>query len=878
MLLNIDGVTIDVERQLLELDRADYEDSLYLFLKAGWSAIDPSPWVDGWPIEAVAEHLQAVVDGEIRRLIINIPPRCSKSSLCSVALPAWCWAQSRDGPMSGPGVRFLHASYNYSLSIRDSRACRQLIQSNWYQRHWGDRFKLRADNNAKVRFSNDHNGERLITSVGPGGTGEGGSCFVAGTLVSTPSGHTPIEEIQIGSMVYAFDHEREKVVESRVIATAERASRDLYKFRSASGHQFTCTGDHPVFSPGRGYIRACDMGPRDRILVSGIWPVPADNDDSPDLRHVRQPNRQTLVGDAQGAQGGECGRILQQEVLLGPSCREEPQAMRGLRSTEGETTRPILFGGVQDIGANGAEKEMAVSEMWSSVWHEGSYEDEILLLNLCGCGPFGSDARSEELELHGVRKILEPLSDDAPDCGRARREPMRIVWRGGSDSSAWNRSEIGTTCSPYQREHEEQRARKSDYPVRELPQEASQWELATVSSVEFIGGREVSVYDIQVEGRSNFFANGVLVHNCIIVDDPNAAGEVTSEATVETTIDWWDGTMSSRHNDQKTGAYIVVQQRLGEDDLTGHILSKSVGEWTHLCLPMRYEPERSYTTIIGWKDPRTEAGELLWPARFDEAAVSGLERSMGPFRAAGQLQQRPEPAGGGVIKREWWKLWDEPAFPPMDYIIASLDTAYTEKTANDFSALTVWGVYTASTQAVSTRAIGRDGRPTYNERAYAEASPRVMLMDAWQERLELHDLVTKVAETAKKLKIDKLLIESKASGHSVAQEVRRLYGHEGFAVQLCDPKSQDKLSRLYSVQHLFAEGMVHAPDRKWADMVMTQVGQFPHGKHDDIVDTVSQALRHLRDIGLLIRGPERLADIESSKQYTGRPLAPLYPA
>ena len=109
------------------------------------------------------------------------------------------------------------------------------------------------------------------------------------------------------------------------------------------------------------------------------------------------------------------------------------------------------------------------------------------------------------------------------------------------------------------------------------------------------------------------------------------------------------------------------------------------------------------------------------------------------------------------------------------------------------------------------------------------------------------------------------------------QEIRRLYGHEDFAVQLSDPKSQDKLSRLYSIQHLFAEGMIYTPDRVWADMVMTQVGQFPKGKHDDLVDTVSMALRHLRELGLLVRGPERMAELESLKVYPNRQSDALYP-
>ena len=535
------GVIVDPHEQLRDIERVDCEENLYYFLSRAWRYIDPSPWRDGWPIEAVAEHLQAVVDGQIRRLIINIPPRMGKSSITSVALPAWCWTQSHVSPTSGPGVQFLHASYASQLSLRDSVKCRRLIESPWYQASWGSRFKLNSDQNTKSRFTNDKGGERLITSVGAAVTGEGGSI--------------------------------------------------------------------------------------------------------------------------------------------------------------------------------------------------------------------------------------------------------------------------------------------------------------------------------------------------IVVDDPNAANEAFSEATIQATIDWWDGTMSTRLNDPNTGAYIVIQQRLAEDDLTGHILSKDVGEWTHLCLPMKYERERAFVTTIGWEDPREEEGELLWPERFPDRQVAELERVLGPFKAAGQLQQRPEPAGGGVIKREWWQLWEEPAFPPMDFIIASLDTAYTLKETNDYSALTIWGVFSGGTMAQASRVMGADGRPMYIDRSYEEGAPKVMLMYAWQERLELHELVEKVARTARSLKIDKLLIENKAAGISVAQEMRRLYNNERFAVQLSDPKSQDKLSRLYSVQHLFAEGMVYSPDKVWAEEVIRQVGQFPKGKHDDLVDTVSQALRHLRDAGLLERAPERLAQMESMMTYPGRgSVQPLYPA
>jgi predicted phage terminase large subunit-like protein len=162
------------------------------------------------------------------------------------------------------------------------------------------------------------------------------------------------------------------------------------------------------------------------------------------------------------------------------------------------------------------------------------------------------------------------------------------------------------------------------------------------------------------------------------------------------------------------------------------------------------------------------------------------------------------------------------------------------------------------------------------ERGYKAPHPKVMLVNAWAERLELHQLVTKVAETLKKYKADAILIEDKAAGHSVAQELRRLYNHLGFMVITDNPNGIDKRSRLYSVQHIFAEGLVYAPDKSWADMVITQSAIFPKGKHDDLVDTVSMALRHLRKTGMIARPEEAQNDYESSIQHRGAPPAPLY--
>jgi predicted phage terminase large subunit-like protein len=360
----------------------------------------------------------------------------------------------------------------------------------------------------------------------------------------------------------------------------------------------------------------------------------------------------------------------------------------------------------------------------------------------------------------------------------------------------------------------------------------------------------------------------------IIIDDPHNATEAESEAVRTSTIEWFDTSLSTRLNNPQTGAVILVMQRLHEEDLTGHILSSDAGsDWVHLMLPMRYEQERAriiYPNAIGWSDPRTEEGELLTPQRYDEKSVRKLERQLGPYGTAGQLQQRPEPKGGGILKRDFWMNWDRPTYPPVSYVLASIDTAYTEKQENDFSAMTVWGIFENDNEV-----------------------PCAILMNAWAERLELHDLVLKIGATAKKFNVDHMLVENKATGISVEQELRRIFSYENFSVQMIDPKNQDKIARAYSVQPIMSEGcvmkegviqrvgpgIVYAPlDFSWADLVITQCAAFPKGKHDDIVDTVTQALRFLRQTGMISRGEERTAQTAEDAMFKGNTdQSPLYP-
>jgi predicted phage terminase large subunit-like protein len=336
-----------------------------------------------------------------------------------------------------------------------------------------------------------------------------------------------------------------------------------------------------------------------------------------------------------------------------------------------------------------------------------------------------------------------------------------------------------------------------------------------------------------------------------IIDDPVKTDEVESEKVMDSIIRAYDEVWSTRSNNAMLGAEVIIMQRLGERDLSGHVLERS--GWVHLCLPARYEPQRHCSTRLGWEDPRTEDGEPLAPDRFPETAMRRLEREVGPIAWAGQYQQRPEPRGGNIIKRDWWQVWppegDEDSwvrplmdefgeqaykdgtpqtytlFPDFEYVMVSFDGAYTTKEENDWSALTIWGAFTHR---------GRKG---------------IMLIGAERVRMELHELVTRLKEVCGRRKADMLIIEAKATGISVGQEIRRLMRGPEWQIVLSNPE-KDKVARLHSVVPMFSSGMIYAPRRKWADAVIDEVTSFPKGKWDDYCDTVSQGLAWLRKYGI----------------------------
>ena len=149
-------------KALRELERIDCEESLLGFVKAGWKELHPAtPLVAGWATEAICHHLEAVTNGDVTRLLINVPPGCTKSMLTAVYWPLWEW-----GPKGMPHMQYISASYNLDLATRDLGKAREVQRSEWFQRHWP--LGNKKDKDAKESYENEHTGWRKAVGVGGG--------------------------------------------------------------------------------------------------------------------------------------------------------------------------------------------------------------------------------------------------------------------------------------------------------------------------------------------------------------------------------------------------------------------------------------------------------------------------------------------------------------------------------------------------------------------------------------------------------------------------------------------------------------------------------------------------------------------------------------
>jgi predicted phage terminase large subunit-like protein len=298
----------------------------------------------------------------------------------------------------------------------------------------------------------------------------------------------------------------------------------------------------------------------------------------------------------------------------------------------------------------------------------------------------------------------------------------------------------------------------------------------------------------------------------ILIDDPLKPEEALSEAQRQTANDWYDHTLYSRLNDKRHGVIVIIMQRLHEDDLVGHVLAQE--PWEVLSFPAIAEAEEAHQIETIW-GPRCFArrqGEALHPDREPLETLEHIRRTIGEYNFAGQYQQSPAPLGGGLVKAEWFKRYRANERPEsFDRIVQSWDTANKATELSDYSVCTTWGIK------------GKD----------------LFLLNLLRKRLEYPPLKRAVREQQSLFNANVVLIEDKASGTQLIQE---LVADGCHAVTRYQPEG-DKIMRLHAQTASIENGFVHLPEvAPWLAEYLHEMTVFPNGKHDDQVDSTAQFL------------------------------------
>jgi len=294
----------------------------------------------------------------------------------------------------------------------------------------------------------------------------------------------------------------------------------------------------------------------------------------------------------------------------------------------------------------------------------------------------------------------------------------------------------------------------------------------------------------------------------IVIDDPHSEQTAMSASGFENAWEWY--TAGPRQRLQPGGAIVLVQTRWSEKDMTGNLIRQMTkdsmaDQWEVVELP----------AIL-------PSGEPTWPEFWKREELEQVKASVPAYQWNAQYQQDPTAEELSILKREWWKVWEKDEVPNLQYVIQSYDTAFSKRETADYSAITTWGVFYPL----------EIGGP-----------PNLILLDAQKGRWDFPELKEIALDQYKFWDPETVIIEAKASGMPLTQELQSM----GIPVVNFTPsRGNDKLSRVHSISPLFEAGMIWAPEERWAEDVIEECAAFPNGTHDDLVDSLTQALMRYR--------------------------------
>ena len=772
-------------------------------------------------LRLIDRALAATIDTPGGRLILTMPPQEGKSSRASVYFPLLCL---RDHP----DWRIAIVSYQLDLARRWGGAIRNLIKA-----HPEIGLHVSADTAAKhewtltgrhdddcacldcPRDDRDYTGGVICTGIEGAITGRPIDCVAGDTYIITDRGRiTAADAFRDGiTRILAYDHATDSAVWREVEAARRIRGRQVIEVITDSGRVLACTPDHRVYTR-RGYLPARDLQVRDSLVaVLGVGGMPmrecpGDSEDGPPEGNPARTEPVLLTGMHEcDVLGCESDSVLPMRELH--PAQPEGRMLRCMPALSTAPPGEDVWAMRRDVPA-----------------HLVSYP--VLRQGLRRSSPFPSHGRSRELTLQDWDELRTVVPVDAPADPGARRQLLRGMpglsngylpaWRQDGDA-------IESGHPPYRRERGRQPAGEPDNTLRELPHHPSQVVTDTVALVRERSGETVDVYDFQVGGTRNFFANGLLVHNCLIIDDPvKGRAEADSEAYRTATWNWW--TDSARTRLAPAAPVVLVLTRWHEHDLAGMLQDNDEATWTVLNIPAQadHRPEKGETDPLG-----RAPGEWMESARGpDREHTDWIPiQTKTPTTFAALYQGKPAPAEGILLKRGFWRSYDVARYTlrpggkylilgKPDEVLSSWDMSFKDTKASDWVVGQIWA---------------RWGLDAY-------------LIWQIRERMSFTRTCAVFEQTAKEWpQVVLKLVEEKANGAAVMDQLAQTVT----GMVPVNP-TDGKYARAVAVSPYAESRHIYLPSdavSPWVGLFIDECAVFPNSAYDDQVDAFSQAIERL---------------------------------
>jgi predicted phage terminase large subunit-like protein len=816
-----------------------------------------------WHHRLICQKLDEFLEGENKRLIISCPPRHGKSELVSRRFPAYILGRN-------PDTKIIACSYSSDLASLLNRDVQRIIDSPEYQ----ELFPETRLNSANVRTTAQenylrnsdifeivgHNGVYRSSGVGGSITGMGGNCLTGDTLILTNFGAIRIDFL-VNSYKYnkwhnnryrvlSYDHDNERPVWRRIEATRCIRSSRILEITTASGNKISVTPEHRIFVHDKGYTEARNLQQGDRIyycnkpekqrvpvlrdyrkgkgrVVQEVLSEPSESISSSQMLAMRGRIREKAIRIPQMLEERLQGCLLFENLLECSPRYKECKELRDMRSTDaGEESQQILLSRMPESfirsnegkrlsnmqGKSGQiSKTYNMCGMWGRLPTNITFNN-LLLKRMRRYRTREEDERGRELELQRWDKynLYETIRRNETDDFRERQPFLRSM-----------RLYSKPARSSHKRDKNRRRTNKFNNSLQTVSRYTSRLSEDTISTITEYSGESYQVYDIQVEGTNNFFANSILVHNCLIIDDPfRSRADAESPTIREKTWEWYTSTFRTRR--QKGASILVTATRWHENDITGKLLElaqndPNADQWEVINLPALSEEE------IAPYDLRTEPNQALWPEEYPVSDLLSTKASSTVYEWLSLYQQRPSAAAGNLVKREHFKYCtlkgdlldlggDKRFILPHCTVFQTCDPAASTKTSADYFVLATW---------VQT---------PQNDLA---------LIDLIRTRLETPDQVPLFKQQFQRWKPAFQAVESRGLGISLYQTLVR----EGLSIKKLDADT-DKVTRFIPAATRIAAGAVYFLEgASWLNDYETELLGFPNAAHDDQVDVTSYAVQ-----------------------------------